>query len=155
MHIEIPNDDNYDSNGGGEEPLIQEPDLDSLVSQVSPQFLEKTPEHHLIPTESASATEHDTTPPESTPPTEPDTSPEEALHTVNSFSRIVHALTYTLNHRKTLTQNWRHFWRKSVDVSGMVGNLAPHPSPGSSMSCPGCSVQSSAGQSWTLSFSAR
>ena len=135
--MEIPNDDNCDSDGGGEEPLIQEPDLDSLVSQVSPQFLEKTPEHHLIPTESASATEHDTTPPESTPPTEPDTSPEEVLHTVNSFSRIVHVLTYTLNHRKIPTQN---------SISGGCGckrnggNLATHPSPRSRMSYPGCSV---------------
>ena len=33
----------------GEGPLIQEPDLDSLVGQVPPQLLEQTLEHHPTP----------------------------------------------------------------------------------------------------------
>ena len=63
---------------GGEEPLIQEPDLDSLVGQVSPELLEQTPEYH--PTPSASA-EPDTVPVE---PPEPDATLQEleTPHTV-------------------------------------------------------------------------
>lgn len=83
IHTEIPSYDSDD--GGGEEPLIQEPDLDSLVSQVPPELLEveQTPEHHLTPPESASSTEPDTTPSESASPAEPDATPqEETPHTV-------------------------------------------------------------------------
>ena len=78
--IEIPNDNCDSDDGGGEEPLIQEPDLDILVSQVPPELLEQTPEHHLTPPESALSTDPDTTP---APPAEPDTTlQEETPHTV-------------------------------------------------------------------------
>ena len=54
IQTEIPNDNSCDSDdGGGEEPLMQEPDLHSLVGQVPPELLEQTPENH--PTPSASA----------------------------------------------------------------------------------------------------
>ena len=81
IHIEIPVDNSCDSDDGeGEEPLIQEPDLESLVSRVSPELLEHTLEHHLTPSASASSTEPDIAPPDSAPPAEPDTT----LHTVIS-----------------------------------------------------------------------
>ena len=76
QYTDIPNDDSCDSDdGGGEEPLIQEPDLDNLVSQVPPELLEHTPERYLTPSVSVSSTEPDTSPSASAPPAEPDATP--------------------------------------------------------------------------------
>ena len=79
QYTEIPNDDSCDSDdgwgGGGGEPLIQEPDLDSLVSQVSPELLEHTPEHYLTPSVSVLSTEPDTYPSASASHAELDATP--------------------------------------------------------------------------------
>jgi hypothetical protein len=55
MYTELENDNssNFDD-GGGDEPLIQELDLDDVVNQVPPELLEQ---QRPIPPESASPTE--------------------------------------------------------------------------------------------------
>ena len=70
--------DSFDpDDGGSEEPLIQEPDLDGVLSYVPPELLEPTAEHPLSPPESASPAEHPLSPPESASPAEhPLSSPE-------------------------------------------------------------------------------
>ena len=43
MHTELENDNSRDSDDGDDEPLIEELDLDSVVSQVPPELLEQHP----------------------------------------------------------------------------------------------------------------
>ena len=70
----------YDD-GGGEQPLIQDPDLDSLVRQVPPELLDQSPDPGTTPSPPESAGPD----PGTTPalPEEPDaTLQEEIPHTV-------------------------------------------------------------------------
>ena len=55
MYIELEIDNGCDlDDDGGDEPLIQELDLDNVVSQVPPELMEQ---EHPTPTESTSLTE--------------------------------------------------------------------------------------------------
>ena len=68
-----------DDDGGGEEPLIQDPDLDSLVRQVPPELLDQSPD--TTPSLPESARQDPRTTP--APPEEPDaTLQEETPHSV-------------------------------------------------------------------------
>ena len=70
-----------DDDGGGEEPLIQDPDLDSLVRLVTPELLDKSPDPGTTPCPPESARPDPGTTP--APPEEPDTTlQEETPHTV-------------------------------------------------------------------------
>ena len=79
--LEIDNSCDFDD-GGGDEPLIQELDLDDVVSQVPPELMEQ--EHPTLP--------------ESTSPTEPaltlqEETAEIVIDTGNNFSKINSLLT--------------------------------------------------------------
>ena len=66
INIEFNNDDNFDSGEEeADEPLIQELDLDSVLTRVPPEFLEQSSEPDTTPSEP------DTTPSETPAPEEP------------------------------------------------------------------------------------
>ena len=79
--LEIDNSCDFDG-GGGDEPLIQELDLDAVVNQVPPELIEQ--EHPTLP-ESASPTEPALTLQEETA--------EIVLDIGNNFSKINSLLT--------------------------------------------------------------
>lgn len=64
MYTELENDNSCDSDdGGGDEPLIQELDLDDIVDQVPPELLEQqrpTPPESASPTDPASTLQEET-----------------------------------------------------------------------------------------------
>jgi hypothetical protein len=64
MYTELENDNSCDfDDGGGEEPMIQELDLDAVVNQVQPELLEQqrpTPPESASPTDPASTLQEET-----------------------------------------------------------------------------------------------